>query len=241
MKEQEHDLLVMKGDFPREFLESIGLVKTEIPEFSGKITGIQTDAHKAVSERLIERMQTMQSNQTSKFLSLILRHNPASVGLSLDGAGWADVGELLEALRKHGHPIDKAGLDVVVATNNKKRFEYSTDGMKIRACQGHSIKDIDLQLEPKTPPEDLYHGTAERFLVPILAGGLLPQSRQYVHLSLDVETAVKVGQRHGKPVVLQVAALQMHKDGHVFYLSHNNVWLTESVPEKYLKRVNDHK
>jgi len=174
---------------------------------------------------------------TSKFLSLVLRHNPASVGLTLDGAGWADVGELLEALRKHGHPIDRAGLDVVVATNNKKRFEYSPDGLKIRACQGHSIKDIDLQLEQKVPPEDLYHGTADKFLSSILADGLLPQSRQYVHLSFDTRTAIKVGQRHGKPVVLHVAALQMHKDGHTFYLSHNNVWLTKSVPSKYLKRM----
>lgn len=174
---------------------------------------------------------------TSKFLSLILRHNPAAVGLTLDGSGWANVDELLEALRKHRHPIDRPGLDVVVATNNKKRFEYSLDGTKIRACQGHSIKDVDLQLEPKTPPEGLYHGTADRFLGSILSGGLLPQSRQYVHLSFDTETAVKVGQRHGKPVVLHVDALQMHKDGHTFYLSHNNVWLTKSVPSKYLKKV----
>jgi putative RNA 2'-phosphotransferase len=170
----------------------------------------------------------------SKFLSLVLRHKPDAIRIKLDGAGWVDVDTLLEALKIYGKAIDKATLDEVVATNNKKRFEYSPDGSKIRACQGHSVKDVDLGLEPKAPPDILYHGTADRFVNSIINEGINPGSRQYVHLSLDTETAVKVGQRHGKPIVLKVISKEMHQDGHAFFLSHNNVWLTKFVPPEYV-------
>lgn len=183
----------------------------------------------------------MSDVSTSKFLSLILRHNPATVGITLDSAGWVEVGVLLEALKKHGHDLSRASLDNIVATNNKKRFEYSPDNTKIRACQGHSLKDVDLQLEEKTPPDILYHGTASRFLDSIFEKGLLPGNRQYVHLSLDVPTAVKVGQRHGISVVLHVDAIGMYKDGFKFYLSHNNVWLTKTVPPQYLSNATNEK
>lgn len=164
----------------------------------------------------------------SKFLSLILRHNPGKIGLTLDPNGWADVDELLLKAK-----MDRPTLERVVAENDKKRFAFSADGKKIRASQGHSIS-VDLQLEPVSPPEVLYHGTAERFRQSILENGLLHGRRQHVHLSKDVATALIVGRRHGKPVVFQIKAREMEKDGYLFFLSANGVWLTEHVPAKYL-------
>jgi putative RNA 2'-phosphotransferase len=172
----------------------------------------------------------------SKFLSLILRHNPGKIGLTLDANGWADVDELLQKANRTGFRFDRQMLEKVVAENDKKRFAFSPDGTKIRASQGHSIQ-VDLQLEPATPPAVLYHGTAERFKDSILEKGLLPGNRQHVHFSKDVETAIKVGSRHGKPIVLIVDTRMMKKDGLVFYLSDNGVWLTEKVPVKYLSLV----
>ena len=169
-----------------------------------------------------------------KFLALVLRHKPEALRIKLDKAGWISVDTLLEAMDEHGKIIDKSLLDEVVATDNKGRFEYSPDGTKIRACQGHSIKDVDLGLEPKDPPETLYHGTATRFEDSIHREGIKPGSRLYVHLSWDIDTATKVGSRHGKPVVLTVDAGKMHRDGYEFFLSNNNVWLTKSVPSQYL-------
>jgi len=179
----------------------------------------------------------MSDVSTSKFISLILRHKPDTVGITLDGAGWVEVEVLLAALRKHGHPLDRKGLDHIVATNDKKRFYYNEDGIKIRACQGHSLKSVDLQLEAKEPPEYLFHGTASRFLSSIMEHGLIPGNRQYVHLSMDEGTARKVGARHGEPSILRVAALKMYQDKYVFYLSHNNVWLTKGVPVEYLETI----
>jgi putative RNA 2'-phosphotransferase len=170
----------------------------------------------------------------SKFLSLVLRHEPEHIGITLDSNGWVGVDELLAAAARAGHPIDREQLDRVVATNDKKRFAFSPDGSRIRASQGHSM-EVDLGLPPVVPPERLFHGTATRFLDAIRAEGLRPQSRQHVHLSPDEETAVKVGQRHGKPVVLVVLAGAMHREGHVFYRSDNEVWLTEAVPPRYLE------
>jgi putative RNA 2'-phosphotransferase len=121
----------------------------------------------------------------------------------------------------------------VVAKNDKQRFSLSADGNRIRANQGHSIP-VDLKLEPIEPPIVLFHGTATRFLNSILKNGLKSGSRQHVHLSPDEATAIKVGQRHGKPVVLQIDSSSMHADGHVFYRSENNVWLTRHVPVKYM-------
>lgn len=174
----------------------------------------------------------MQSNfEVSKFLSYVLRHNPGKIGLVLDANGWADVSELLA--KAH---VDMATLQKVVATNDKKRFSFNEDETKIRANQGHSIS-IDLNLQPKEPPEFLYHGTATRFLDSIMKQGLVKGNRQHVHLSLNEQTATKVGQRHGVPVVLKVLSKKMNEAGHIFYLSDNGVWLTDRVPVEFLQKL----
>lgn len=170
----------------------------------------------------------------SKFLSLILRHDPGKIGLTLDKNGWANISDLIKCARNHGTMLTLDQIKLIVAENNKKRFAVSEDGKKIRASQGHSI-DIDLALKPSVPPEFLYHGTATRFLKSIMATGLTKQSRQHVHLSSNYETALSVGQRHGSPLVLTVNAQEMQKNGSLFYLSENGVWLTDNVPRKYLK------
>lgn len=169
----------------------------------------------------------------SKFLSLVLRHDPGAIGITLDPNGWVAVDDLLSAAARSGNAITREQLDEVVATNDKKRFAFSPDGTRIRASQGHSV-EVELGLDPVEPPERLFHGTATRSVESIRAEGLVRQSRQHVHLSPDEETAIRVGQRHGKPVVLVVRAGQMHRDGHAFYRSDNGVWLTDSVPPEYL-------
>lgn len=174
-------------------------------------------------------------NSTGKFLSLILRHKPETIGITLDEYGWADVQNLLKGMSK-SHPIDMAMLEKIVETDNKQRFSFNADHSKIRANQGHSIH-VDVELETCAPPDCLYHGTAERFVFSILSKGLLPSGRLYVHLSKDKETAVSVGKRHGLPVVFKVDAKTMYQDGYVFYLSANGVWLTKSVPTKYLQQL----
>jgi putative RNA 2'-phosphotransferase len=169
----------------------------------------------------------------SKFLSLILRHQPDMLGLTLDPEGWCDVEVLITAARQHGVPLTRAIVEHIVAENNKQRFAFSPGGQQIRASQGHSLT-VDLGLEPLTPPEILFHGTATRFVGAIRQAGLLPQGRQYVHLSPDETTALNVGRRHGQPVVLRIFAGQMHVAGHAFYLSANGVWLAAHVPVNYI-------
>lgn len=170
----------------------------------------------------------------SKFISLILRHKPETVGLTLDSQGYADVKELIEGIKKHSDfYIDEYILKFIVSTDDKKRYSYSEDGTKIRANQGHSFK-VDLGLKKQEPPKVLYHGTGEKYLESILRQGLKSKSRNHVHLSKDIETAVKVGKRHGKPVVLKVDAGRMYAEGYEFYLSENGVWLTEAVPVEYI-------
>ncbi|MBM4092838.1 MAG: RNA 2'-phosphotransferase [Planctomycetes bacterium] len=171
---------------------------------------------------------------TSKFLSLVLRHHPEIIGISLDEQGWVEIDVLLAAANRSGRKLTRSLLDRVVRENDKQRFAISADGTKIRANQGHSI-EVDLGLQPAQPPELLYHGTVARFLDAIRASGLQPGSRQYVHLSPDVETARKVGQRRGRPVILVVESGRMWQDGHAFYRAQNGVWLTDSVPAKYLQ------
>lgn len=168
----------------------------------------------------------------SKFLSYVLRHHPDRLGLKLDQAGWVPVTDLLRALREHKQPMKRSLLEKVVRTNSKKRFEFSEDGTRIRASQGHSI-DVDLGYEAKEPPEFLYHGTAERFVPDIRKEGLQKRSRHHVHLSSDKETAIKVGQRHGKPVVLTVLSGLM--EDFEFYQSTNGVWLVDSVPTDFIE------
>jgi len=170
----------------------------------------------------------------SRFLSFVLRHNPAAIGLSLDAHGWAEIDELVAKACTHGQAIDRAVLERIVRENDKQRFALSPDGRRIRANQGHSV-DIDLKLAPVGPPERLYHGTAARNLDSIRARGLHSGARQHVHLSIDATTATKVGSRHGRPVVLTVRSGEMAAAGHLFYRSDNGVWLTEAVPSQYLE------
>lgn len=169
----------------------------------------------------------------SKFVSKVLRHAPESVGLRLDEAGWVDVDELLAAAAGAGIALDRPTLERVVAENDKQRFALSADGRRIRASQGHSVT-VELGLEPRTPPDVLFHGTADRNLDSIRAQGLLPGRRTHVHLSVDEETAVKVGSRHGRPVVLRVLSGEMHRAGHSFFRSENGVWLTAAVPPRHI-------
>jgi putative RNA 2'-phosphotransferase len=171
--------------------------------------------------------------RASKFLSLVLRHRPEHIGVTLDGAGWVAVDELLAAARRSGFALDRATLERVVAENDKRRFAFSADGTRIRASQGHSV-GVDLGLEARAPPDVLFHGTAARFLDSIRSKGLKPGSRTHVHLSADEATARTVGRRHGSPVVLRVDAGAMHRDGHEFYRSENGVWLAQAVPARYL-------
>ena len=179
-------------------------------------------------------MNQQQERKFSKFLSLILRHNPGKIGLKLDQHGWASVPDLIEKVNQaRKQAVSLSDLEQVVANDNKQRYNFNADKSCIRANQGHSI-NIDLGLESQTPPAVLYHGTASRFVDSIMEKGLLSGSRQHVHLSLDVETATIVGKRHGKPVILKIDTAKMSADGHLFYLSDNNVWLTDHVPVKYL-------
>ncbi len=173
------------------------------------------------------------STRISKFLSLVLRHEPHRFGITLDGAGWTDVGSLLEACAAHGVVITRDQLAHVVASSDKQRFALSADGAKIRANQGHSV-EVELGLAPAVPPALLYHGTVDRFVASIRTQGLVKGSRHHVHLSADVETAQKVGSRRGKPVILTVRARELADAGHVFYRSANGVWLVDHVPPQYL-------
>ncbi|MEM6835770.1 MAG: RNA 2'-phosphotransferase [Cyanobacteria bacterium P01_C01_bin.120] len=170
----------------------------------------------------------------SKFLSLILRHKPQVIGLKLDANGWADVNELVDLVNLHGISISHPLLDLIVSSNDKEQFTYNSDRTKIRAQQGHSL-DVDLGLIPQPPPQKLFHGTATRFLSSIQEQGLLPGTRQHVHLAVKEVDAIKVGQRHGQSVVLTVKAAEMNQAGHHFYCSDNGVWLTATVPPEYIR------
>ncbi|MBR6323081.1 MAG: RNA 2'-phosphotransferase [Lachnospiraceae bacterium] len=174
----------------------------------------------------------MSLKETSKFISLILRHKPETIGITLDEHGWADVEELIRGVGKT-HPLTMETLEEIVRTDEKQRYSFNEDHTLIRANQGHSIP-VDVELEEVYPPEYLYHGTGEKYTASIDKEGLIPKSRLYVHLSEGHETAVKVGTRHGKPVVYRVLSGKMAEDGHHFYRSVNGVWLTKAVPPEYL-------
>lgn len=169
----------------------------------------------------------------SKYLSYVLRHHPESIDLVLDEQGWADIDILLAKCATKNVLFDREDLVQLVAQNDKQRFAIDTENSKIRANQGHSIR-IDAGLQAEVPPAVLYHGTAERFLSSIMEQGLQKQNRLHVHLSQEIATARNVGGRHGVPVVLEVDALRMQQEGFIFYLSENKVWLTETVPAKYI-------
>ena len=180
-------------------------------------------------------MREYSMKSTSKFLSLILRHKPAVIGITLDEHGWANVDELIAGIGK-SRKFDLQMLEQIVDEDEKQRYAFNEDKTLIRANQGHSIP-VDVELEQKAPPEILYHGTGEKYVDRIDQEGLCPMSRLYVHLTDSLETAKKVGARHGKPVVYVVRSKQMQEDGHVFYLSANNVWLTKRVPARYLMKT----
>jgi len=167
--------------------------------------------------------------QKSKFLSLVLRHKPEEISLELDQQGWTSVPDVLE-----GTSMTMSELKQVVAQNNKKRFEFNEDQTRIRARQGHSV-EIDLDLQPLEPPIILYHGTTQKKLAKIKSRGLKRMQRHHVHLSPDEQTALAVGGRHGKPLLLVVRAGEMFKEGYTFYRTGNNVWLVDHVPWKFLR------
>ena len=172
---------------------------------------------------------------TSRFISLILRHKPETVGITLDEHGWANVKDLIEGIKKT-RPFDMDMLEEIVRTDNKQRYSFNEDKTLIRANQGHSIS-VDVELKKAVPPDILYHGTGEKYVSSIDKEGLLPKSRLYVYLSKDEDTAVNVGKRHGKPVVYKVDARKMQEDGFEFFLSVNGVWLTNEVPVKYIFKL----
>lgn len=181
-------------------------------------------------------MKRQELLRTSRFISLVLRHRPQAAGITLDGHGWADVGELIAGVNATGrHRLDMATLEEIVATDEKQRYSFSDDHTRIRANQGHSVP-VDVDLQEAMPPDVLFHGTAERFCASIEREGLLPQGRLYVHLSTNVPTAMKVGSRHGRPVVYEVECRSMLLDGFRFFLSANGVWLAKSVPARYLSK-----
>ncbi|MDA1013332.1 MAG: RNA 2'-phosphotransferase [Planctomycetota bacterium] len=172
--------------------------------------------------------------KTGKFLSLVLRHKPEAIGMQLDPEGWLDIDALIQNAAKHGKAITLELLHEVVATNDKQRFSLSDDGLRIRANQGHSVPDVNLELSPTVPPHELFHGTVSQFLPSIQRQGLLKRSRNHVHLSADRETATKVAMRRGKPAILVIASETMHDSGHEFFLSANGVWLTDAVPVEFI-------
>ena len=174
---------------------------------------------------------------TSKFISLILRHKPQVIGITLDEHGWADVQELIDGVnRAEGHFLDMNALEEIVRRDEKQRYSFNEDHTLIRANQGHSIQ-VDVELEETVPPDVLWHGTGEKYVPSIDVQGLLPKSRLYVHLSSDMETARKVGSRHGRPVIYEIDCRQMVRDGFRFFLSANHVWLTKEVPARYLHKL----
>jgi putative RNA 2'-phosphotransferase len=171
--------------------------------------------------------------RTSRFLSFVLRHRPEAIGLSPDNSGWARVSDLLDAAGRKGIALTADLLGRIVAEDEKTRYSFSADRLKIRANYGHSIP-IDLGLAACRPPEVLYHGTATRHLDSIKQHGIAPRKRRFVHLSVDAATAIKVGRRHGKPAILTIEASRMHEQGFTFYCSESGIWLTERVPAEFI-------
>ncbi|MCK5903063.1 MAG: RNA 2'-phosphotransferase [Cocleimonas sp.] len=177
-----------------------------------------------------------QKIRTGKFISLILRHHPENINLSLDPSGWVSVDQLLRGMQQQGHAITQEQLEELVAGNDKQRYGFNADKTRIRANQGHSVK-IDLQLESIKPPDLLYHGTASRFMKAIQQQGLQKLRREHVHLSTDKNTAWNIGSRHGLPIILKIYADVMYQAGFEFYCSDNGVWLTEHIPTSYFSTI----
>lgn len=166
-------------------------------------------------------------------MSLALRHQPDAIGIQLDEEGWVNTNELINGVNNKGIRLDIKGLKILVEENDKKRFTFNDNETKIRANQGHSV-DIDLKLEPIEPPAVLYHGTVSKYIESIREKGLVKVNRQHVHLSVDKETAMKVGSRRGVPVILIINSKLMHEAGYKFHISKNGVWLTDEVPPEFI-------
>jgi putative RNA 2'-phosphotransferase len=186
----------------------------------------------------IDPVDEKRKKKISKFLSLILRHEPEIVGLKLEKNGWVPVDNLIKACADHGQPFTPAELREVVETNDKKRFSFDPSGQKIRANQGHSV-EVEIEFEKRTPPPVLYHGTAEKNVGFIFAEGLKKMSRHHVHLSADPETARRVGMRYGKPVILRIDTEAMLLENYEFFVSANNVWLTEEIPPNFINLIDE--
>lgn len=178
----------------------------------------------------------MNLQSISRYMSLILRHKPEVIGITIDEHGWANVEELIKGIARNNVGFDMQTLEKIVDTDDKQRYSFNSDKSLIRANQGHSIP-VDVELEEKEPPNKLYHGTGEKYVESIDQQGLIPKSRLYVHLSKDTDTAIKVGKRHGNCVIYVVKAAEMYRSGYKFYLSQNGVWLTDKVPVKYLEQL----
>lgn len=178
-----------------------------------------------------------EQRRASRELSNALRHKPEALGLVLDKNGWASVSRVLDGLRVKGYALTPQQLQELVAANDKKRFSLSPDGLHIRANQGHTVT-VDLGLTDKKPPPVLYHGTVADRLASIRRQGLLPMGRHAVHLSATRETALQVGSRRGRPVVLVIETYPLVRDGAKFQVSANGVWLTETVPARYIRFPN---
>ncbi len=183
---------------------------------------------------MISRMKKQEEIKLSKYLSLILRHQPELAQVQPDASGWVAIDELLRGLNHDGRRLTREDLDYIVENSDKQRFAISDDGKMIRANQGHTY-EVDLGLEPEEPPALLYHGTAKRFLPSIFQNGVHRGSRHHVHLSTREETAVSVGKRHGNPIVLIVDSGRMYNEGYQFFRSANGIWLTEHVPAKFVR------
>lgn len=173
----------------------------------------------------------------SKFLSYVLRHKPEDIGIALDKDGWVSIALLISSANRAGYQFDRAQLDIVVKTNDKKRFTISDDGLFIRAAQGHSSQQVDIEYIEKAPPTILYHGTADKAIISIRSQGLTPQKRHYVHLTDNFQTAEKVGKRYGRPIILEIQATKMFETGFKFYQADNGVWLTSVVPIQYINEL----
>lgn len=181
-------------------------------------------------------MKNKKHSDLSKLLSYLLRHNPESIGLKLNNAGWADVNELVLKINNSGKSINIDKLNNVVKYCDKNRFSFNENRTSIRANQGHSI-EVNLGYQLSLPPDILYHGTGNKNEESILNSGILKMKRQHVHLSDSIKTAINVGTRHGKPIVFQIKSQKMNSEGYTFYKSENDIWLTNEVPVKYLKRL----
>jgi len=181
-------------------------------------------------------MSSKDLTHVSKFLSYVLRHHPESIGLDISDSGWVETEKLIQKANQTDIDLNFPRLTNIVRNSSKKRFAFNHDKSKIRANYGHSI-DVDLDLVSQSPPEKLFHGTADRFLDSIKKQGLTPQNRNFVHLSINKTAAQKIGQRHGDPVILEINSYHMDRKGWRFYTSGKDIWLVKKVQPKFIENL----